>query len=500
MITRRRSAGQSGNLQSRLGFCTVWLKLRLTPSRRFLLFLHGNMWYNDLMDIHIPEFVKHCIHMLEENGHRAYIVGGCLRDSLRGTPPADWDICTTALPEEMQAALAGKVRTLPTGLKHGTLTLLGERMSVEATTMRRDGPYTDHRRPDTVSFTLALEEDLARRDFTVNAMAFSPREGLCDPFGGQKDLAGQILRCVGDPLRRFEEDALRILRLFRFAAALGFLPQPETLAGAGAKKNLLGAVSAERISGELSKLIMGQKAEAALGLAAECGVLGEIIPALRPAIGFDQRSPYHNRTVDAHSFAALAFAPPSHDLRLALLLHDIGKPATATFDENGQGHYKGHAGVGAEIAAGVLKELRYPAKTAAYVQKLIAFHSKKIPAQPEVLRRFMGEHGVAFARELLVLKEADNRAKSDICAPRLEHCRRVKKMLEEIVAAGDCLTLADLAVKGKDLAQAGIPPGPQTGAALRRLLELVWQHPEKNDRQILLGEMAIDNGQWTMDN
>jgi len=438
------------------------------------------------MKIAMPDFVLECISLLETSGHTAHIVGGCVRDSLLGHVPADWDICTSALPGQMQAAFKNKVRTLPTGLKHGTLTLLGKDMSVEATTLRRDGEYLDHRRPDTVDFTLSLEEDLARRDFTVNAMAYHPRDGLCDPFGGQDDMSAGILRCVGNPLNRFEEDALRILRLFRFVSQLGFEPHTETLAGAKARKSLLAAVSPERVCSELDKLIMGRSAHKSLRLATDSGILSEILPEFAPAIGFDQRSPYHDRTVDEHSFAALSFAERKHSLRLSLLLHDIGKPYVATVDENGQGHYKGHARAGAEIARQILARLRYPAKTARHVEKLIAFHNKRLLAQLGVLRRFLGEHGVEFTRELMDLKEADNRAKSALCAERLNHYRQIRAMIEQILVAGDCLTLADLAINGDNLIAAGIEPSPETGRILRELLELVWREPEKNDRDILL--------------
>ncbi|MCL2579006.1 MAG: CCA tRNA nucleotidyltransferase [Oscillospiraceae bacterium] len=441
------------------------------------------------MRIEIPAFVRECMHLLEDSGHGAYLVGGCLRDCLREKTPADWDIATTALPDRMIADIGERVRILPTGKKHGTLTFLGTEISVEVTTMRKDGAYTDHRRPDTVDFTTSLTDDLARRDFTVNAMAYNSREGLIDPFGGRDDLSARVLRCVGDPRLRFEEDALRILRLFRFASALGFTPEAKALAGAKERRDLLCAVSAERVSSELSKLIVGQDALTALRLMVSGGVLEAILPAFGPAIGFDQKSSYHDRTVDEHSFAALAFAPPVHDLRLALLLHDIGKPAVARVDENGRGHYKGHAGVGAKMAAKILRELRYPRKTAVHVEKLIALHQIKIPLDPAVIRQLIGDHGVGFVRDLMQVKRADNRAKSPICAPRREHYEKVGEMVEEIIASGDCLTLAELALKGDDLTAAGVPHGPRTGQILRELLKLVWSDPKQNNRDALFSQL-----------
>ena len=438
------------------------------------------------MSIAIPGFVNKCITLLQSRGHSAYVVGGCVRDSLLGQTPSDWDICTSALPGQMQEIFSG-IRTVPTGLKHGTLTLVGEGMSVEATTFRRDGLYLDHRRPASVDFTSSLDDDLARRDFTINAMAYNPQHGLHDPFGGRCDLAARVLRCVGDPLKRFDEDALRILRLLRFVSQLDFEPHPQTLSAAGTRSPLLAAISPERITAEIERLLVGKAAHRALGLAADSGVLGQIIPEFSPCIGFEQRTKYHDRTVDEHSFAALAFAEPKLSLRLSLLLHDIGKPRVATIDAQGQGHYKGHAGAGAKIAGQVLARLRYPSKTAAHIEKLIAFHGKQLPADPAFLRRFAGQHGAGFARELLALMECDNRAKSELCAPRLDHCRRLQDMLEQILAAGHCLTLAGLAVGGDDLIALGIPPGPQTGQLLRWLLERVWQAPGLNDREVLLG-------------
>ncbi|MCL2856360.1 MAG: CCA tRNA nucleotidyltransferase [Oscillospiraceae bacterium] len=438
------------------------------------------------MKITIPKFVGECVSLLEAGGHPTYVVGGCLRDSLLGKTPQDWDICTAALPEQMQAALIG-IRTVPTGLSHGTLTILGGKMSVEATTFRRDGLYLDHRRPDSVDFSASIEDDLARRDFTVNAMAYNPKEGLIDPFGGQRDLAAGLLRCVGDPLLRFGEDALRVLRLVRFVAQLGFVPHPQTLAGAKERAGLLRAISAERVQAELDKLVMGEHALAALRIAAESGVLAEILPEFTHCIGFDQRSPYHNLTVDEHSFVALVSAPKELEVRLALLFHDIGKPATATIDEAGRGHYKGHAGVGAKIVRKVLKRLRYPTKVAKHIEKLVAFHSKQLPPRPDVIRRFLGEHGEVFTRDLLKVKAADNSAKAPICGDRSQLYKQLSGMIDDLLAAGDCLTLAGLAVNGADLAELA-PTGPQTGKVLRELLKLVWRYPEKNTREYLLAQ------------
>jgi tRNA nucleotidyltransferase (CCA-adding enzyme) len=357
-------------------------------------------------------------------------------------------------------------------------------MQIEITTMRRDEGYSDRRRPDRVIFTGDITEDLSRRDFTVNAMAFSPEEGLIDPFGGRQDLVSGSLRCVGEPERRFSEDALRILRLFRFASQLSFSPDPASLAAAGRCRGLLRAVSRERVQAELNRILTGPGVCDALRLICDEGVLTEILPEFAPCIGFEQRSPYHDRTVDRHIFSAVSYAPPRLEICLALLLHDIGKPAAFTLDENGRGHTKGHAAISRDMAEGILKRLRYPARTTSYVLRLIELHSRKIPAERPALRRLLAGPGPEFVRDMLDLKEADDRAKADVA--RLKRYPAIRAALDGIIRDGDCLSVADLKVNGEDVKALGVPPGPMVGRLLARLLDLVLEDPDRNDRGFLL--------------
>ena len=445
------------------------------------------------MTISIPPAVLRCLAALEAAGYSANIVGGCVRDSLMGRVPHDWDVCTCALPDEVARVFeAGRI--IPTGIKHGTLTLLDGDMSIEITTLRRDGDYLDHRRPVGVSFTGDLREDLARRDFTVNAMAFHPERGLCDPFGGEGDIGARVLRCVGEPERRFSEDALRILRLFRFASQLSFAPHEETLAAAGRCVKLLGAVSSERVAAELDRLLVGQNVYESLRLAAKSGVLGEILPEFIPAFDFDQRTPYHNRKLDDHIFYAIAAAPADLTVRLALLFHDLGKPDVFYTDETGRGHFKGHVCPSALYARAIMQRLRYPARLSARVELLVAEHNRKIPVVPKAMRRLASAFGTDFIFELINLKEADDRAKTPIKNTRALRYARAREILDKIIAGGDCLTLEHLAVGGNDLIALGIPSGPALGKALDNLLDLVLDEPDRNTREFLLAQAKLEAG------
>ncbi len=424
---------------------------------------------------------------LQASGYSAHLVGGCVRDSLMGRRPFDWDICTSALPGQVMAAFPGR-KVLPTGIRHGTVTLMEEGGPLEITTLRRDGEYLNHRHPQKVEFTRSLEEDLARRDFTVNAMAYAPCEGVTDPFGGAGDLRAGVLRCVGDPLQRFDEDALRILRLFRFASQLSFEPEPQTLAAAAQLAPLLGQVSGERVSAELNKLLLGENVFRALCLAADYAVLEAIIPEIAPCIGFDQHKVDHIHPVDRHLFAAVAAAPPRLEIRLALLLHDIGKPRVFHLDEKGRGHCPDHAAASADDTAVILRRLRYPKDLAGRVERLVSRHIFKLPADKAALRRFCAELGTEVVQDLIAVKRADNLAKAPSKASKVEQCDAVATMLDEIIAAGDSVRIEDLAVGGKDLLGVGVPGGPMVGQMLRSLLELVVENPEVNRREVLLQE------------
>lgn len=441
------------------------------------------------MTIPLPRAIRLCLDTLVQGGHSAYVVGGCVRDTLLGKTPADWDVCTSALPEQV-THLFSHYKVIPTGLQHGTVTALIGDKSIEITTCRNDGVYMDHRRPQSVTFSRDVREDLARRDFTVNAMAYHPAQGLVDPFGGRADLGRRVLRCVGQPAERFEEDALRILRLFRFAARLGFSPEEGALNAAREKAPLLERVSAERVASELSGLLVGEGVFSALCLAADGGVLGVILPELAPCMGFDQHKPHHPHTLDRHLFAAVAAAPKDLELRLAMLLHDVGKPDVFVLDAQGRGHCPGHAVVSAAWAAVILKRLRYPTALCRRVEQLVASHSRKLPGEKAALRRLCGELGIDVVRQLSWVKEADNRAKDESKAREAAKYARIRELLDEMEEAGEPVEISQLAVSGNDLLALGIPYGPAIGKVLQALLALAWDNPGCNTRERLLEAAA----------
>lgn len=400
-----------------------------------------------------------------------------MRDSLMGRQPSDWDICTSALPEQVIAAFS-HYKVLPTGIGHGTVTVMMDEKPVEITTLRRDGEYLDHRHPQTVEFTGSLQEDLARRDFTVNAMAYAPQEGLTDPFGGADDLKAGILRCVGNPRQRFDEDALRILRLLRFSSQLSFRPEPETLAAAAELAPLLKKVSGERISAELNKLLLGEDAFHALCLAADHRILEAIIP---------EYSGCMKLKLERSLFAAVAVAPPRLEIRLALLLHDIAKPQT--LHPNGSDGYDDHAAVSAAHAETILKRLRYSNHIAKQVEMLVRQHMVPLPVHKAALRRLCAEWGADVAQDWIAFKRANSLATNQV--HETEQCDAVAKLLNEVLAAANPLRVEDLAVGGEELLEMGVPPGPMVGQILRSLLELVLEQPELNQREILLKEANL---------
>ena len=328
--------------------------------------------------------------LLQAAGYEAWIVGGCVRDALLGLPPKDYDLTTSALPEETQRVFAAYPR-IETGLRHGTVTVLLEGEPLEITTYRVDGAYSDARHPDGVTFTRSLRQDAARRDFTINAMAYAPGWGLQDFFGGQADLARGILRAVGAAEKRFREDALRILRALRFASVLDFTLEGETARAARACAPLLAAVSAERVSGELGKLLCGKAAGRVLRDYPD--VLGVVLPEILPMVGLDHRNPHHCYDVWTHTTVAVDHVPPELPLRLALLLHDIGKPDTFSLGEDGQGHFYGHPRRSVELAEGILSRLRFPRRTRERVLTLVRYHDAVLEESPQRVRRWLNKLG-----------------------------------------------------------------------------------------------------------
>lgn len=429
----------------------------------------------------IPETVRDVLAALEAAGHEAWCVGGCVRDRLLGREPEDWDVTTSALPEETMAVF-GK-RAFPTGLRHGTVTVRTGGSTVEVTTYRLDGDYRDHRRPDFVTFTRSLEEDLRRRDFTVNAMAMDLRGALRDPFGGREDLRNGVLRCVGEAGRRFREDALRILRGLRFAAVLGFAIEPCTAAAIHANKELLREIAAERIQVELLKLLPGEGAAAVLR--AYPDVLGVFWPEVLPMVDFDQRNPHHVYNVWEHTLHALDAVPGEAALRMTLLLHDIGKPRCFTVDAAGVGHFYGHADVSRELADGMLRRLKCGNGFRETVVRLVAWHDRDIPRTDRGLRRALWALGEADLRRLITVKRADNLAQAPEFWSVQAEIDKAEAILDRLLAAEACFSLKQLAVDGRDLAALGLA-GPAIGQMLHTLLDTVVDGALENDRAVLL--------------
>lgn len=436
----------------------------------------------------LPAQVRDTLNCLHRAGHEAWIVGGCVRDLLLGRTPTDYDITTSALPGQTQAVFRDR-RVLETGIRHGTVTLLAEGMPLEITTYRVDGTYSDARHPDGVTFTASLREDAARRDFTINAMAYAPGLGLRDYFGGQADLSRRLIRAVGDPDQRFREDALRVLRAIRFAAVLGFDLEEETAGAARRQAAGLEKVSAERVFQELSKLLCGPKAGQVL--LAYPDILGQVIPELLPMVGFDQHSRHHCYDVYTHTAVAVDHVPPRLGLRLAMLLHDIGKPDTFSLGEDGQGHFYGHHRRSVELAEEILRRLRAPKKLREEVVTLVRYHDAPIEEDPARLRRWLHKLGPERFFALLDIQRGDAAGQGLAYCTRIQRADRLESLARGLLAQAPCLTLAGLAVNGRDLLALGYR-GPALGRALQGLLEEVLAGRLPNEKSALL--------QWAKEN
>ena len=428
----------------------------------------------------IPEPVKDIMARLEGAGWEAWCVGGGVRDMLLGRDPEDWDVATSARPGDVMA-LFGRA-ALPTGLKHGTVTIGGGR-GVEVTTFRRDGAYLDNRHPDHVEFTASLEEDLSRRDYTVNAMALDLRGELRDPFGGRSDLAAGVLRAVGDPEARFREDALRILRGLRFAAKLGFSVEGETAAAMDRCRYLLENIAPERIYTEMTGLLCGPwAAEALLGYHR---VLAVFLPEIAPCVGFDQRSPYHCYDVWEHTARSVSAVPPQPVLRWAMLLHDLGKPETFSLGEDGRGHFYGHWRESVRKAEAVMDRLRFDNHSRKTILTLVERHDCELAFSERSVRRNLARYGEETLQLLLEVKRADNQAQAPACRDRQALIDQWEALLDLVIAQGSCFSLGQLAVRGGDLTALGLR-GPAVGELLRELLELVIEEKLPNDRELLM--------------
>lgn len=434
------------------------------------------------MRIELPAVVLRAIERLEQNGHKAYAVGGCVRDQLLGRVPNDWDITTSARPEET-AACFSDFRTVETGIRHGTLTVIIDGTPLEITTFRNDGEYADNRHPIQVTFSSRPEDDLSRRDFTVNAMAYHPKKGLLDLFDGQRDLQNRVIACVGDPTTRFSEDGLRILRAIRFASVLEFTLDDATSRAVHAQKELLKNIAAERIREEFCKLLMGKGAVTILRDYSD--VIGVFLPEILPSIGFAQNSRYHVFDVYEHGLQALSHTNGDLITRLALYLHDIGKPSVYTEDEQG-GHFKGHGAVSTRMTQEILKRLRFDNETTASVTQLVDYHDRDFPAEERTVKRLMCKMSDENIFRLMEIQRCDRLAHAKEYSEPKPSVWEIPRLVQSIRASNACLSLKTLAVKGGDLALIGIPAGKEMGKLLATLLEKVIDGELPNEKDRLL--------------
>lgn len=435
------------------------------------------------MDMNVSCGAAEALEALRAAGHEAFCVGGCVRDMIMGRCPNDFDITTSALPQQTKACFGG-YHVIETGLKHGTVTVVIGGEPLEITTYRVDGEYRDNRRPEEVFFTSRLEDDLSRRDFTVNAMAYCPERGLVDVFGGREDIENKIIRAVGEPDRRFCEDGLRILRALRFAAVLDFTIEPQTADSIHRNRHLLKNISAERIWVELVKLVCGVGAARILGEFSD--VLCEIIPEFVPSVGFDQRNPYHIYDVYTHSLRALEAAQGDKYVKLAVLFHDIGKPGSFSEDERG-GHFYGHHKLSAELTDKALRRLKCDGKTLHTVVKLVDAHDRGVPATEKSVRRLLSSFGEEDTRRLIQLKRADNSALVEwLVQPRLAELDEIESIVDKIHAEGELPSLKNLAVHGDDIIKLGVPAGKRVGEILNALLDAVIDGELVNEKAALL--------------
>ena len=434
------------------------------------------------MKIELPRKVVLIIKNLQRHGYDAYAVGGCVRDSILNRKPEDWDITTSAKPEQVKRIFR---RTVDTGIEHGTVTVLIGKDGFEVTTYRVDGLYEDGRHPKEVTFTSRLEEDLKRRDFTINAMAYNDDERLVDAFGGMRDLNYHLIRCVGDPKERFSEDALRILRAVRFSAQLAFPIEPETAEAIKSLAPNLEKISAERIQAELVKLLVSDHPER-IQDACELGITKVVLPEWDDMVGVKQNTPHHKYDVAAHTVHALQNVKNDKVLRLTMLFHDMGKPVMKTTDENGRDHFKGHAIASEQIAKTVMKRLKFDNDTIRKVTKLVAYHDYRMEPTGANVRRAMHEIGVELFPYYLAVRLADTKAQSSYeRRGKLENIIQIRELYRNALRNKECVTLKDLAVTGTDLIKLGIAPGKELGTLLNELLDIVIEDPAWNQKEKL---------------
>lgn len=435
------------------------------------------------MTMDMPKNVDTAINLLQSAGFEAYAVGGCVRDSLLGKTPNDWDITTSAKPEDMKSVFIN-FHCIDTGIKHGTVTVVIDGEPLEITTFRLDGEYEDNRHPKSVTFTSNLGADLGRRDFTVNAMAYSKMTGTVDLFGGQNDLKNKIIRCVGDPDRRFNEYALRILRALRFASALDFEIEEKTAQSLLKNRALLGNISEERIAKELLKLVCGKGAKRILTDFAP--VLFEILPELQPMYKNSHDNPHHCYDIYEHTLIAVESIDPEPTLRFAMLLHDCGKPAVKKFDENGVAHFYGHQRISAEISAQILARLKVSNKFRDEILFLVSNHDRwELYENTEKMPRYLSKFGLDGVLKLLKVMRADVLAQSPEYRYRLDQIADAEEIAKNLAAQKPCLSLSELQINGRTLMDIGIPQGRKLGAVLAQLLDEVIDGVTKNTQEAL---------------
>lgn len=442
------------------------------------------------MRIGLPKKVKYIIETLQAAGYEAYAVGGCIRDSILGKEPNDWDITTSARPEAVKALFN---RTIDTGIRHGTVTVMLDREGFEVTTYRIDGEYEDSRHPREVAYTLELKEDLRRRDFTINAMAYNETDGLVDLFGGMDDITNHIVRCVGDAKERFSEDALRIMRAIRFSAQLGYEIEEKTVEAMKELSGNLCRISAERIQAELVKLLISKHPDY-LRVAYKTGITAHILPEFDLCMETDQNNPHHCYSVGEHILHTFGFIKADKVLRLAMLFHDIGKPQTLTIDEKGITHNYGHASVGEKMTLSILRRLKFDNDTIGKVTRLVRFHDRSIEPNAKSVRRAIYQTGEDIFPLLFDVKYADIMAQSDyLREKKVQKLSVLKKIYEEILARKDCLSLKELAVTGSDLIAFGMSPGQRIGHTLEQMLGIVLEEPECNQKEYLLSLLPFED-------
>ena len=442
------------------------------------------------MKLKLPEKVIYIIETLENNGFEAYAVGGCVRDSILARTPGDWDITTSATPMQVKQLFK---RTIDTGIQHGTVAVLLDRDMYEVTTYRIDGKYEDSRHPKEVTFTASLEEDLKRRDFTINAMAYNDRTGLVDLYGGMNDLQRKVIRCVGDPKERFTEDALRMLRAVRFAAQLGFSIDPNTAQAVKELADSLERISAERIQVEIVKLLVSNYP----GLWEVCynlGITRIIMPEFDVCMITPQMTPHHCYCVGEHILCSMENVPADKVLRLTMLLHDMGKPVSKVTDEKGRDHFYGHAKVSEDMARDILHRLRFDNDTIAKVTKLIRYHDTRPEPTAKQVRQLLNEIGEELFPMYLAVRRADTMAQSSYMREeKLERIDQIEAEYLEIIRKQECFSLKTLAITGKDLIRLGMKPGKEIGEILNLALDLVIENPSLNNKAYLMNFAAAED-------